>query len=293
METLQFLEVNQVAVEHYGYSRNEFLTMTIADIRPPEDVRALHDLLRAKQPGFQRSGQWRHRRKAGDIIDVQVVSHELEFGGQRARLVVAHDVTERNRAQAQLQRAMTELEQRNERLSALYHISQLINSSLHVDAILEHLADEAMRVTRATHGQILIVSAVERRFERHALRGFSPEEELLAQQTPLLLDRGINSRVYRTGQNIRVDDVQAEPDYFGLIPATRSELAIPVLREGRVIGNFDLQSPEPAASPRRIRRTSQRWRSRRRWRSRTRVCMRSWRPTAPCCSRLWPSAQRT
>lgn len=245
-ETLQFLEVNQAAIEHYGYSRDEFLAMTIADIRPPDDVQLLHNYISAGLSSLQQSGEWRHRRKSGDLMDVEIVTHELDFAGRRGRLVVAHDVTERNRVQASLQQALADLAQHHERLSALYRISQLVNSSLQVSTILDHLADEAMRVTRATHGQILIANSVERRFERHALRGFSPEEALLAKQTPLSLDQGINSRVYKTGQNVRVDDVLAEPEYFGLIPATRSELAIPIVRDGRVIGNFDLQSPEPA-----------------------------------------------
>ena len=110
VETLRFLEVNGSAVAHYGYSRTEFLSMTIADIRPPEDVPRVHEVVaHSGGAGTQKTGIWRHRRKDGSIIQVEITSHIFEFLGRRARLVLAHDVSDRVRAEAVLQETSARL----------------------------------------------------------------------------------------------------------------------------------------------------------------------------------------
>ena len=99
LETLRFLEVNETAVAQYGYSREEFLRMRITDIRPSGDVSRLLEHVASERPRLQNSGEWRHRRKDGQIIDVQVTSHTLTHAGRSAVLVVAENITERKRAQ--------------------------------------------------------------------------------------------------------------------------------------------------------------------------------------------------
>jgi len=99
VETLRFLEVNDAAVAHYGYSRDEFLAMTSADIRPAEDVVALIEHLKRHRPGLEARGEWRHRLKDGRIIYVDIVSNLLDWDGRKAELVVAIDITNRKRAE--------------------------------------------------------------------------------------------------------------------------------------------------------------------------------------------------
>ena len=98
LATLRFLAVNEAAVLHYGYSRAEFLAMTIAAIRPDEDVPRLRAEL--VEPLDERSGPrlWRHRKKDGTVIDVLVSATTFELGGRHARLVLAQDVTEQRGA---------------------------------------------------------------------------------------------------------------------------------------------------------------------------------------------------
>ena len=103
-QTLRFLEANHAAVVHYGYSRDEFLAMTVADIRPPEDVARLQDAV-VRASGLALSGQWRHRLKDGRAIDVEVASHTISYGGRPAVLSALHDVTERNRLEEQLRQS--------------------------------------------------------------------------------------------------------------------------------------------------------------------------------------------
>ncbi len=94
-ETLRFLAVNGSAVRHYGYTREEFLAMTIKDIHPPEDIPALLKFLKVAPAESTRSRASRHQRKDGAIMQVEVISSPLQFDGREARLVLASDVTEK------------------------------------------------------------------------------------------------------------------------------------------------------------------------------------------------------
>src|SRR5262249_15781598 len=67
-QTLAYLAVNDAALHQYGYSRDEFLRMTLKDVRPPEDVPALLQSLARGRTGFERRGTWRHRRKDGTLL---------------------------------------------------------------------------------------------------------------------------------------------------------------------------------------------------------------------------------
>ena len=102
--TLSFLAVNQAAIRRYGYSREEFLAMTLVDIRPAEEIPALQTALAnpAADPGETKT--WQHRTKTGSLIDVEVTSLPISFGGREARLVLANDVTERKRGEDELRR---------------------------------------------------------------------------------------------------------------------------------------------------------------------------------------------
>ena len=103
--TLDFLAVNEAAIRHYGFSRQEFLAMTLADIRPEEDVPDLLKAIAEPIHGLQEPTLWRHRKKDRTIIDVEIVSHGLEFHGCQAELVASYDVTERKQAAEALRRA--------------------------------------------------------------------------------------------------------------------------------------------------------------------------------------------
>jgi len=105
-DTLAFLAVNQAAVRVYGYSRDEFLAMTIKEIRPPEDVPLLIERLQGPREDVSRlDGLWRHRRKDGTLLDVEILSSAIVLGGVTVRLVMTTDVSEKKRLEAQLLQA--------------------------------------------------------------------------------------------------------------------------------------------------------------------------------------------
>jgi diguanylate cyclase (GGDEF)-like protein/PAS domain S-box-containing protein len=94
-ETLRFLEVNGAAIAHYGYTRDEFLAMTIEEIRPSDDLARLRANLARERPELEASSGWRHLTRDGRILDVEITSHAITFRGRQAVLVVAQDVTAR------------------------------------------------------------------------------------------------------------------------------------------------------------------------------------------------------
>jgi PAS domain S-box-containing protein len=107
--TRGFLAVNDAAVRRYGFSRDEFLTMTILDIRPRDELPRLMQNLDQAQLGVN-GAVWRHRTKDGTVIDVEVSSQSLVFDGRPARLVLAHDLTERRKAEESLRATQERLQ---------------------------------------------------------------------------------------------------------------------------------------------------------------------------------------
>jgi len=101
-ETLAFLEVNEAAIKHYGYSKEEFLRMTIQDIRPPEDIPALLIDIKIKNKTHKPEGAWRHIKKNGELIFVDITTVSIISNGKNARHVLIQDITERKRAEEAL-----------------------------------------------------------------------------------------------------------------------------------------------------------------------------------------------
>jgi two-component system cell cycle sensor histidine kinase/response regulator CckA len=92
--TLRFVEVNEAAIQRYGYSRDDFLAMTIKDINASEEEPALPAILH-----MELSGPRLHRKKDGTVIEVEIVTQDVNYSGHRSRYVMAPTVTERGKVQ--------------------------------------------------------------------------------------------------------------------------------------------------------------------------------------------------
>ncbi len=108
-ETLSFLAVNEAATRAYGYSRDEFLSMTINDIRPSEDIPTL--MIKNDPNDLVISSPWRHRTRTGATLYVEISSHPVVFDGKNSKLVIVNDVTERKLLDEKQQRLHTSLQQ--------------------------------------------------------------------------------------------------------------------------------------------------------------------------------------
>ncbi len=109
-DSLRFLAVNERAVEHYGFSREEFVHMTLLDIRPTEDIPTLLHVLPTLEE-HTASDEWRHKKKDGMIVHVLINSTDMNFEGAPARMVIVQDITARKLAEAELKRHRNHLEE--------------------------------------------------------------------------------------------------------------------------------------------------------------------------------------
>lgn len=102
-ETLRILDCNEEVLLKYGYSREEFLELTIRDIRPEEDIALINAVTQSEEVyGKIHKRIWRHKKKSREIMLVEISGHLMDYNGRRASLVQVNDVTEREKALAQL-----------------------------------------------------------------------------------------------------------------------------------------------------------------------------------------------
>jgi PAS domain S-box-containing protein len=119
VDTGAFRFVNNAAVRLYGYSREEFRSLTPDDLRPPGEVPRMHALLQSMQPDRQYFSRWLHRKKNGELIEVEAYDHMTAVGGHRVIVAAIVEVTERNRVQEQRDRYQARLQEVSRRLVTL------------------------------------------------------------------------------------------------------------------------------------------------------------------------------
>lgn len=131
-ETLQFLLVNDAACEAYGFSREEFLTMTLRDIRPQEDVSALagivSDSLNESRHTF--ADVFKHKRKNGEIIEVKIKVSFVVFEGRKVRVASITDVSAEMRTQSKLIEINSRLQMASEIAGLGYWTNDLIDRKI-------------------------------------------------------------------------------------------------------------------------------------------------------------------
>src|SRR5262249_47043551 len=147
LHTLAFLAVNDAAVHYYGYTRAEFLGMTLKDIRPPEDVAALLDNVAHTTAGLDPADTWRHRKRDGTIIEGEINSHSLALSGRPASLGMARDVTERRQA-------AIALAERTRRLEAVRCVAAEVARELDLNMLLDLILERAVDLLGAEGGII-------------------------------------------------------------------------------------------------------------------------------------------
>ncbi len=213
LETLRFLAVNDAAVTHYGYTRNEFQTMTIADIRPAEDIpRLLQDVANAKGMKIRSPGVWRHRKKDGTLIEAEITTHALDFGGRRTEVVLAHDVTERLAA-------INTLRQSEERFRATFEQAAVGMAHVAPDGRWLRVNQKLCDIVGYTREELLARSFQDITHPDDLERDLVQMRQLLAREIPTY---SMEKRYLRKGGAIVWIDLtvalvrkdSGEPDYF-------------------------------------------------------------------------------
>lgn len=130
-----FLDVNDAAIEFYGYSKQEFLHMNIKDLRPESDTMKFSDIIGTYKTGINNTGIWNHKKKNGEIVRVNIITHDIMYEGRQAKLVLANDITEKIEAEEKLKKSHEELRQ----------------LATHLQDIRE---DERTRIAREIHDEL-------------------------------------------------------------------------------------------------------------------------------------------
>jgi PAS domain S-box-containing protein len=154
VETYRFLAVNPAAIAHYGYTEEQFLSMSILDIRPLEDVERAKAQVQARRSGFEGQGRgwgYRHRRADGTIMDVEIISYAFNFEGHDARIVLVNDVTEQTRLRVRER----EMEQQLLHAQKLEAVGRLAGGVAHD---FNNLLTVVMSATEALAGELAVDS---------------------------------------------------------------------------------------------------------------------------------------
>ncbi len=120
-ENYGILEVNDVALAQYGYTRDEFLSMTIMDYRPQEDWADVKDFTQKLLKGGQNRANrnWRHLKKNGELLYMDITSHLIDYDGRKAVLSLAKDITNQILAEKQLQESYEDIRRLNSHLQTV------------------------------------------------------------------------------------------------------------------------------------------------------------------------------
>ncbi len=231
VKTQRFLAVNEAAVRHYGYTREQFLRLTVRDILPLEDLDAIDRHLGQLSSDTESFGIWRHRTKDGSIIHVEVLANEIDFNNHRARLVLAHDITSRLRIERSLRTA--------------YSVTRALESSASfrgaIPGILRAICEEA----GWEYGELWQVDQ-----DRDALRwggawsipGFPSQDlEKASASVQVVRGAGIPGKTWATGKPEWVTDLTPQARFYRAESAARlglkQALAFPITGHGsRVLG---------------------------------------------------------
>jgi PAS domain S-box-containing protein len=266
-ETLRFRDVNEAAVREYGYSRDEFLAMSIKDIRPCEDTHRLMEHFAGKSTAsevcasLRAAGSWRHKRKDGALIDVEIAAADIEYEGRPSFLAVSQDVTERNGTSIGIGQDVTERKRAEEERS------RLLRSEREARAQAEAALDRLHRIQDVTDAALARLGLDDLLREtltrlRAAFAADVADVLLLAEEGPwltvrasvglagpraardrVLVGEGVAGSVAQAKAPLAVGDVRSRA---GIRESLRghvtSMIAAPLIVEDQLVGVIDVAS---------------------------------------------------
>jgi PAS domain S-box-containing protein len=235
-DTLQFVAVNEAALQQYGYSREEFLQMTVRDILAPEEVESIAEFRWDRTTGIEpwNAGVRKHRRKDGTFLWVEVSGRDLVTAGRRLRLILANDVTERKHVE--------------EEHRFLAEASSILGSSLDYEVTLPSLA----RLAVTQLGDCCVIDLLDEQgaIRRVAFSHADPEKEPFLSRYPPnpsapigvhhVLRAGESELIRQVTQSM-LEEAAWDPEHLRLLEENVfSYLCVPLKARDRTLGAMTL-----------------------------------------------------
>lgn len=260
-DTLKFINVNDAAIRHYGYSKEEFLKMTLKDIRPKSELRKFlkyqnSSKLDKREFEHRNTGVWKHLKKSGELIDVEITRTSVDFEGKKAVLILAKDITANLKIEE-------DLKKKNADIELIYRSGKVLSGTLDTEKLLD-------KIYRIVHENLPCDSMI--------ISSYSSKEKLIkclavwhegikqdaAKLPPIQLSPkgfGIQSEVIRTGEAKLISNYEyyakkTKTHYFFKKDGTffqkrqkgfefdKSALLAPIKFKGKVIGVIQVLSSE-------------------------------------------------
>ena len=244
LKTLEIIEVNDTLIKNYGYTRDELLSMKITDIRPEEDISKLIENVQKERTPLQFSGEWRHKLKNREIIDVEITSHTADFNGRKAVIVSAKDITKRKEAEAKLQ-------VKTDQLSAVTEAMTLFLEGGNWRQASSKILNNAIKQTESEYGFVgVVVEGPKLRilahdgivWDKNINREFYEKAVQTYKEVGYLEFANFNNlfgKVITTGKPVISNTPEADPRSGGRPaghPALNHFLGVPILKGSEVVG---------------------------------------------------------
>ncbi|HMK59697.1 MAG TPA: PAS domain S-box protein [Dissulfurispiraceae bacterium] len=254
-ETLQFLAVNDAAVAKYGWSREEFLSMTVLDIRPLEDKHLAYSTIQQTMNARETDiGVFPHNRKDGNVIHMDIRVSSIHFMGRHGRLCSMTDVTERRRAEVELQNANSHSRHLNSLLRSLYLVQSLFSDARDVQKLLVAVCETLVE----TRGYVAVWFGKPQKEPKLVIQlANAGSAKNLMQHAPIMWDDsplgcGPSGLAVREKRPIVFDDLANDPRFAPwrdpIVGSGAASIAsIPLIREGEVQGVLTVKADRISA----------------------------------------------
>ncbi len=234
-----FLDVNEGALRLHGYEKNFFIGRTLESISPPgkNDLQQVWRCFQQALQGREEKFEFWGSRGNGEIFPSEMQFYKGTYFGDEVIIAVAQDVTERKRADEALQRQLQEL-------TVLHAVAMAESTAGESDELLHHVTDIIGKTLYPDNCGILLLNKDGSALQPHSsYRGTTPENL----SRSISVTAGISGRVATTRRPIRFGNVQEHPDYYEVTQGICSELCVPIISSGNVLGVLNIESKQPEA----------------------------------------------